>query len=137
MTRLIGALTFGLILLAIPAHAELCDDPQKPADIDYCAKYAFTKADGALNDVYGRLKTAYQKYPKSKTALVTSQRAWVIFRDAECEQDKAAIDGGSVEQQLLLHCKAHLTDLRFEQLQDRLLCKEGEIACVNIGSDSN
>jgi uncharacterized protein YecT (DUF1311 family) len=129
-----------LIALAVfvsPAYAELCDDPQKPADIDYCATYAFTKADGALNDVYGKLKTAYQTYPKSKAALVASQRAWVIFRDAECDQDKMAIDGGSVERQLLLQCKAQLTDLRTEQLQNRLLCKEGDLSCISLESDPN
>ncbi len=126
---------FVVALLAFPsqAFAELCDDPQTQSDMNYCAKYHFDKADGELNDVYGRLKSGYAKYADAKSALVAAQRAWVSFRDAECQQDEVAVDGGSAAAMIILDCKARLTNARTEQLQDRLLCKEGDLACVVLG----
>jgi uncharacterized protein YecT (DUF1311 family) len=124
-----------IALLAFPsqAFAELCDDPQTQSDMNYCAKYHFDKADGALNDVYGRLKQGYAKYAAPKAALIAAQRAWVSFRDAECKQDEVAVDGGSAAAMIVLDCKTRITDARTQQLQDRLLCKEGDLACVTLG----
>jgi uncharacterized protein YecT (DUF1311 family) len=123
----------GFLLLSSPAFAELCDDPQTQSDMNYCAKYRFEKADGELNDVYGRLKSGYARYAEPKAALVAAQRAWVSFRDAECKQDEMAADGGSAAPMVILECKARLTIARTEQLQDRLNCKEGDLACVTLG----
>lgn len=133
MGRFFVYLVSGLFLLTGSALAELCDEPKTQADMNYCAKYGFEHADGELNDVYGRLKEAYAKYPSSKAALVKSQRAWLAFRDAECKQDEAAADGGSDTALIVLHCKARVTTARTNQLQDRLLCKEGDMSCVTSG----
>lgn len=126
---------FVLALLVFPsqAFAELCDDPQTQSDINYCAKYHFDKADGELNDVYGRLKSGYAQYADAKSALVAAQRAWVSFRNAECHQAEVAVEGGSAATMIILDCKTKLTDARTQQLQDRLLCKEGDMACVALG----
>lgn len=124
-----------LALLAFPsqAFAELCDDPQTQSDLNYCAQYHFDRADGELNDVYGRLKSGYAKYAEAKAALVVAQRAWVFFRDAECKQDEVAVAGGSAGAMVILDCKTRLTNARTEQLQGRELCKEGDLACVTLG----
>lgn len=126
---------FVLALLVFPsqAFAELCDDPQTQSDINYCAKYHFDKADGELNDVYSRLKSGYAQYADAKSALVAAQRAWVSFRNAECHQAEVAVEGGSAATMIILDCKTKLTDARTQQLQDRLLCKEGDMACVALG----
>jgi uncharacterized protein YecT (DUF1311 family) len=121
------------LLGSSPAFAELCDDPQTQADMNYCAKYSFERADGELNDVYGRLKAGYSQYAEPKAALVKAQRAWVAFRDAECKQDEAAVDGGSAAPMIVLQCNARLTIARTDQLQERLQCKEGDLACVTLG----
>lgn len=128
-----------LALFAFPsqAFAEMCDDPQTQSDMNYCAKYHFDKADGELNDVYGRLKQGYAKYIEPKAALVAAQRAWVSFRDAECKQDEVAADGGSVAPMIILNCRTKLTEARTEQLQNRLLCKEGDLACVTLGDSAD
>jgi uncharacterized protein YecT (DUF1311 family) len=119
------------------AFAEVCDDPQTQSDINYCAQYAFAKADAELNDVYGRLKAAYSLYAAPRSALVAAQRAWLAFRDAECKQDEAAADGGSVAPMVSLQCQTRLAIARSQQLQDRLLCPEGDLACVHVGDGAD
>jgi uncharacterized protein YecT (DUF1311 family) len=126
-------LAIALLSFPSPAFAELCDDPQTQSDINYCAKFHFDRADSELNDVYGRLKQGYGNYADSKAALVAAQRAWVSFRDAECNQDAVAVEGGSAAPMIILDCKTRLTDSRTEQLQNRLLCKEGDLSCVTLG----
>jgi uncharacterized protein YecT (DUF1311 family) len=86
-----------------------------------------------LNDICGRLKSGYAKYAQPRVVLIAAQRVWVTFRDAECGQDQAAVDGGSVAPQIFLNCKTRLTNARVIQLQDRLLCREGKLSCVTLG----
>ncbi len=128
-----------MAILAFPsqAFAEMCDDPQTQSDVNYCANYHFETADGELNDVYGRLKQGYARYTEAKSALVAAQRAWVSFRDAECKQDEVAVDGGSAASMIILDCRTKLTEARTEQLQNRLLCKEGDLSCVMLGNSAD
>jgi uncharacterized protein YecT (DUF1311 family) len=128
-----GLFFFAMLIVPPSAFAEMCDDPHTQIDLNYCAKFHFDRADGELNDVYGRLKTGYATYADAKAALVSAQRAWVMFRDAECNQDVVAVEGGSVAPMIKLDCKTRLTDARTQQLQDRLNCKEGDLSCVAIG----
>ena len=134
MNKILSATLLTFASCSTSAFAELCDQPKTQSDIDYCAKYHFDAADGYLNSVYSRLKQNYVKYPAPKGALVAAQRAWVKFRDAECNQDKVAADGGSETPVILLDCKTHLTIERTQQLENRLFCKEGNMACVTLGN---
>jgi uncharacterized protein YecT (DUF1311 family) len=124
-------------IFTTPAFAELCDEPKTQADMNYCAEYHFTQADAELNDIYGRLKSAYVNYAAPKKALIGSQRAWLVFRDAECKQDETATDGGSAASMVVLECRIKLTAQRAEQLQQRLDCKEGDFACVHLGDSAD
>jgi uncharacterized protein YecT (DUF1311 family) len=119
------------------AFAEQCDNPVTQSDMTYCAGWQFKKDDAGLNDVYGRLKENYADIAKVETALTKAQRAWVSFRDAECELEAAGEDGGTAQPMIYNQCLSRLTKLRTEQLQTRLDCQEGDLTCVAAGDAAN
>jgi uncharacterized protein YecT (DUF1311 family) len=119
------------------AFAEQCDNPVTQSDMTYCAGWQFKKDDAGLNDVYRRLKENYADIAKAKTALTKAQRAWVSFRDAECELEAAGEDGGSAQPMIYNQCLSRLTKLRVEQLQTRLDCQEGDLTCIAAGDAAN
>jgi|tagenome__1003787_1003787.scaffolds.fasta_scaffold19931177_2 uncharacterized protein YecT (DUF1311 family) len=63
-----------------------------------CAEIDWKNSDAKLNQIYKKLSAKVKDVPDeedfSKTQLVAAQRAWVAFRDAECEL-QASLDGGA------------------------------------------
>jgi uncharacterized protein YecT (DUF1311 family) len=133
-------LVLGICFMVIApnlAFAELCDNPATQSDMTYCAGWQFKKDDAGLNDVYGRLKENYAEIPNAKTALTKAQRAWVVFRDAECKLEAAGEEGGTAQPMIYSQCLSRLTQLRTEQLQKRLDCQEGDLTCIAAGDAAN
>ena len=55
--------------------------------------------------------------PNHQNALLASQRAWLVFRDAECVIEGYAFRGGSAQGMAVAQCKAALTRARIAQLR--------------------
>jgi uncharacterized protein YecT (DUF1311 family) len=129
-------ITLVLLLLALPqiGHADdlprvECTQALSTAEMNQCASAEFAKADAELNAAY---QTALKTIPgmatgdppwdaKSwETALRNSQRAWVAFRDAECDIHVAMFwtngSGATVD---ILGCKTEKTEARTRELKDR------------------
>ncbi len=130
------AITQVLVLL-MPLQLAHADDPPQvecaqalsTAEMNQCASAEFAKADAELNTAY---QTALKAIPamaaddppwdaKSwENALRNSQRAWVAFRDAECDNHVAMFwtngSGATVD---ILGCKTAKTDARTRELKDR------------------
>jgi len=77
--------------------------------------------DGQLNAVYRRLR---QGDDGGESALQRAQRAWITFRDANCEAMTLPYSGGSLRSVLHASCMADMTAhrtielIRFEQDSD-------------------
>ncbi len=121
-----SAALVAILLLVMPAHADEalnCKDPQDQSSMTQCAAQDFEKADKALNQIWPKLKADAQGNDEGtgKTeyvdALLASQRAWLVFRDAECAWQAMEMHGGSGEPMLLYGCQARLTQQRIKQLQ--------------------
>jgi uncharacterized protein YecT (DUF1311 family) len=99
------------ILLFVLAAAAPVDDPRcassKTDDLLACAQAALDRADAALNEQWRRM-------PHS-AALQRAQKAWLAWRDAECEAENYAT-GGNEQEAARLSCLADLTDQRAKQL---------------------
>ena len=61
-------------------------------------------------DLDGDMKGAEQ-------ALLKAQRAWISYRDAQCENSGFQARGGTMEPMLVAGCLADLTDLRTRELK--------------------
>ena len=115
-----------LVLMAMPARADDALDCKEPLDqntMTRCAGVDFEKADKELNELWPELKVDAEANDKDTgkheyaDALLASQRAWIVFRDAECIWQGYEAHGGSLEPMIVNGCSARLTRDRIKQLQ--------------------
>ncbi len=117
-----------VLAMSAPAHAD--DQPDcengSQAELNMCAYNDFAKADKELNKFWPKVKKFAEDgdvnlegqdkgYLK---ALMASQRAWLAYRDGQCELYGFQSHGGSMEPMLVSGCKASLTKKRTKELHD-------------------
>ncbi len=121
-----------LILIAAfasAARADECDNAVDQGTMNRCAEDAWKKADAELNAVYRKLQSRNKDDERASKHLTTAERAWVAFRDAECEYGAADNQGGSIFPLVYFGCLDKLTKARTNQLKRYLECEEGDMAC--------
>lgn len=100
-----------LFLIILPGIAAAdCDGTQ--AEMNRCADQEYRKQDQRLNEVYKKLDRSPE--------LVRAQRAWIAFRDAECEWAIAEYEGGSIVPMAHSYCLAGMTEERIKTLERAL-----------------
>jgi uncharacterized protein YecT (DUF1311 family) len=127
-----------LILMAAltsAARADECDNAVDQPTMNACADQSFKKADAELNAVYKKLHNRKMDDDQAGKLLIAAERAWVAFRDAECEFDAADNIGGTIYPMIYSGCLERLTKARIEQLDRYLRCEEGEVACSVPAAD--
>ena len=123
----------GLLLslaMAANAHAQAnCANAPDQAAMSACADRAYKKSDAELNRAYQAVTTRVRDNRPLSDKLVSAQRAWAAYRDAECGFSSAGAEGGSVYPMVVSMCLDDLTKARAESLQGYLSCEEGDLAC--------
>ena len=115
---------------AVPAaRAESCGAESTQAGMNECAGQEFKAADAALNAVYRRIVARLAGQTEARQLLTKAQRAWVGFRDAECQFSASGVQGGSIQPMIASECQTDLTKTRTEALRRYLDCKEGDVSC--------
>ncbi|MBW4537518.1 MAG: DUF1311 domain-containing protein [Myxacorys chilensis ATA2-1-KO14] len=124
--QLIGWITCcSVVILTKPVSAELvarqpdCRDPQTQQDMNLCAANASQAADRALNQVYRRVQSAYDRTALGNL-LVEAQLAWIKFRDENCKFAQQRYAGGSIAPMIEQSCIERLTRQRTEELESFL-----------------
>jgi uncharacterized protein YecT (DUF1311 family) len=100
-----------------------CRDPRTQTDMNLCAANDYRAADAEMNRVYARLRAALDA--EARPRLVEVQRAWLRFRDLQCEFEASGYEGGSMQPFLRSSCLAALTTERTRQLAGMLKEEEG------------
>lgn len=135
ITRLswLGAgLCLGLLCLAGTARADDddapvdCQNATTQTDMNICADRDEKAADAALNAQYKKTRAASVDWDDNadgadkgaEAALLKAQRAWVAFRDAECDAEGFQAQGGSMQPMIISGCLATLTKQRTKELKD-------------------
>lgn len=119
------------LLLADAAHARerpALDGPTQ-LDINRQAAARHRIADEALNHAYRQLMSSAS--PEGRNRLRAAQRAWITFRDLDCEA-RAGSRGGSFYPASWSLCLERLTDERTQALEDELNCEEGDLTCGGL-----
>lgn len=104
-------LTVCLCFLGVPisawAQTNSCDESTTTHEMIECEAKQFNHFDDKLNQIYGSLRTELDKVGKLR--LRDAQRAWIVFRDAECLRVSDSARGGTLEPLLMLSCKTQMT----------------------------
>jgi uncharacterized protein YecT (DUF1311 family) len=125
------ALLGAALLFGIPADtaraqdAPDCAEQATQADMNTCADLDYEEADAELNTEYQKTRKALGDWDKAAddtsrgavAALVAAQRAWVSYRDANCEASGFQARGGSMEPMLISSCLADMSRKRADELR--------------------
>jgi uncharacterized protein YecT (DUF1311 family) len=117
-----------MLALAMAAESVDCRNAQTQMAMTECAGRDANAADAALNRQYAITMAAMKKADMGldrktdkdisySAALLAAQRAWVVFRDAECRSEAFGMRGGSAQPMLAYGCAATLTRTRIAQLK--------------------
>ena len=111
-----------------PAEAQDvdCNNAVAQADLNACAESDFEAADKDLNATYRAAMKSMRETDAdleddmkgAEAALKKAQRAWIDYRDANCEAYGFQARGGSMEPMLVSGCKAELTRQRTKDLKE-------------------
>ena len=114
-----------IILILLAAVSSQCPDRTgNHGTINYCAQRELDKANVRLNLRWKRtLKISARQDGKGETYAVdtlrASQKAWLVFRDAECRVESAPVGYmGSLDRYLYLSCLAAMADKRIDDLKE-------------------
>ncbi|EYR80887.1 MULTISPECIES: lysozyme inhibitor LprI family protein [unclassified Shinella] len=128
-------LATALLLLSAPMAAAQdgepevdCQNAQAQIEMNICAGRDYEAADEELNAAYKVTMAAARKmdeqaremgehYVGAVDALKRAQRAWIGYRDGQCELAGFEARGGSMEPMLVSGCLADLTRKRTAELK--------------------
>ncbi|WP_409318944.1 lysozyme inhibitor LprI family protein [Pseudomonas sp. KCJK9016] len=131
--RLLLALTS--FLFTSIAHAAVdCANASDQSTMNQCAGQEYKVADKELNVVYQQITARLKDNAEGKKLLVSAQRAWIGFRDAECTFSASGVAGGSVYPLIYSNCMTSVTKVRTEALKQYLKCEEGDLSCPVPGA---
>ncbi len=117
-----------LALFATGSFASECPDQSQPG-LEQCAAADYAKADEALNRAFKKVQQRLKDDGAADALFIKAQKAWLVFRDAECGFDASAATGGSIYPMIHLLCLGKITAERAKRLQDYLRCEEGDLSC--------
>lgn len=125
-----------LLMVSAPALSDSLPDCENPLDqysLTYCAGVEYETADAELNRLWpdvvaaAKLSDEYvgdlareRGVPTTLEALRTAQRAWISFRDAQCEYEAYEMFGGTGQPMVGSLCLARLTRERVEFFKQAL-----------------
>ncbi len=122
---LISAASFHAVAVFAQDAAPDCESMSTQADMNQCAARDAEAADKALNIQYKKTRAAAQAFDKQMEGsgasavetLTAAQKAWIPFRDATCNIQRAISGGGSIEPTLVAGCLEQETKKRTEELK--------------------
>jgi uncharacterized protein YecT (DUF1311 family) len=121
MSRLIPTLTLAVLAANIPAHAQHMNEKDSPCanvvvtvELANCIANARDAADAQLNAAYKNLRGKLDAADGQR--LVTTQRLWIQYRDANCTAECDLYAGGTVSSPAYLACSEAMTRARTKEL---------------------
>lgn len=125
LTAALVSLAPGAFMPALAQEEPDCKAPETQADMTFCAGKDYDEADSQLNAEYQKVrkqlaardKSADESGKGASEALVAAQRAWVAFRDANCDAFGFQARGGTMEPMLVSSCLADMSRKRADELR--------------------
>jgi uncharacterized protein YecT (DUF1311 family) len=118
---LAALITFSIAAPVAPMYA------QTQMDMNKQAGNTNARADEELTKVYKALMTKVSD--PGKILLRDAERAWITYRDRQCDFDTAGSEGGSIHSMAVVDCRTELTKAHTAELKKQLDCQEGDTSC--------
>ncbi len=124
-------LLFSFLVCVIPtaAFGQDCMNTSVQSELNVCAQTRYELADKILNETFAAIKKRVGGDSGVMKKIVVAQRAWITFRDAECEVAAAGVSGGSAEPLVRANCLSEMTQERNSKLLRLVNCEEGDLSC--------
>lgn len=105
-------------------HAKLdCEKAIATPDVNACARMDFNAIEKKLNDTYRQVLKSLNKpdergmsYAKIRKDLVDAQKAWVVFRQKDCDAVFTFHAGGTIRTVMYLGCMQRHAENRIKDL---------------------
>lgn len=95
-----------------------CSKAETQMEMNDCSHLEYAAADKALNAVWKKVAVKIgAESAKRKKLLVETQKAWIAFRDKECEFESSEFEGGTMRPMIENSCLAGLTSARTKVLE--------------------
>jgi uncharacterized protein YecT (DUF1311 family) len=103
-----------------------CSNAMTQAEINACASEDYDAADKALNAQWAKTKKVMvdwdaeldEQNKGAVDSLMKAQRAWIEYRDGQCDAVGYSVWGGTMYPAVVAGCLADLTRKRTEELKD-------------------
>lgn len=93
---------------------EVCKNAKTQREMNECLASAYRDADQELNALYASLRNKLE--PGAIAKLQEAQRAWVKYRDTNCEAEAGLYEGGSIQPAVRSGCLERVTRARIAEL---------------------
>jgi uncharacterized protein YecT (DUF1311 family) len=129
MRALFPCIATSLLLTTHTAFAAQpnCANATDQATLTQCANISLKASDAKLNQTFRALQAKVSKPGKDK--LQKAQRAWITWRDAQCDFNSSGSSDGSIHGMVLASCLDDLTKAQTKLLDSQLHCQEGDTSC--------
>ncbi len=127
--RIVAAAALLAVLTGPQAWAQAdidCENAQTQFEMNMCAAQDYQAADDELNAIWkeararaDELDAQFDKEMQgAAAALIGAQRAWINYRDSNCELAGWEAHGGSMEPMVISACLAEMTRARTRELRE-------------------
>ena len=137
------ATVFTVAMFTVAAPALAADTPlyakkdcnaviASAAAFHQCYADNLTAANAALDRLYRQLMSRKVFYIGSRDGLRDVERAWIVYKDKECDYEYGKLLATQSEDSWLAHadCEIRVTEQRIRELQGRPSCSGGDSICT-------
>jgi uncharacterized protein YecT (DUF1311 family) len=96
-----------------------CANVEQGLELSNCIAGEYQRADAELNTVYRQVMSKLDN-EEHKTALRNAQRAWIEYRDTNCEYETYLFRQGGPSEQHRVVCTTRMSMERTRELQEML-----------------
>jgi uncharacterized protein YecT (DUF1311 family) len=113
-----------LALCSLNAYALDCRKPLTTPEVNACADARQKRVEATLNAAYKRVLSRFERpdteserFSEIKTKLIDAQRAWVAFREADCNAALANFGSGTGGTVVFIDCMQRHAERRIKDLK--------------------
>lgn len=108
--------------------AKDCSKETAQMALNQCTGDNLEAANAALGEIYRKL-LAIESDPKAKEQFKDIERAWVAYKDKQCQWETAGDEGGSIWTMEYNQCEIEKTDARIQELEKAAGCTGSVSTC--------